>query len=61
VPIVLLIGAGEYPLTEDEARWLESAIRTSGVDASGRAWDHEATAALQLAEVMATASEYPGA
>ena len=51
--MVLLIGAGEYPLAEDEARWLESVIRMTCLDASGRAWDREAAAALQLADVIA--------
>lgn len=51
--IVLLIGAGEYPLEEADAGWLASVIRTTCVDTAGRAWDREARAALQVADVIA--------
>ena len=51
--IVFLIGAAEYPLEETDARWLEDAIRTTCVDVSGRSWDGEARAALQIADVIA--------
>lgn len=33
--IVLLIGAGEYPLDEADAGWLASVIRTTCVDTAG--------------------------
>jgi hypothetical protein len=52
VRIVLTIGAFGYPLTEGEARWLESAIRLTCVDAAGQAWDREAGAALGLADAL---------
>ena len=51
--VTLLLGATEYPLEVADARWLESTIRTACVDAAGRAWDREARAALQVADVIA--------
>ena len=51
--LVLLIGAAEYSLEEASARWLEKVIRTTCVDAGGRAWDREAAAALHVADVIA--------
>jgi hypothetical protein len=51
--IVLLIGAAEYALEEADARWLEKVIRANSVDVFGRAWDREARAALQIADVIA--------
>jgi hypothetical protein len=53
VEIVLLIGGAEYPLDEVDARWLEHVIRTTAVDETGRALDRTATAALQVADVIA--------
>jgi hypothetical protein len=52
VVLTFLIGAAEYPLEEADARWLESIIRTSRVDAAGRPWDREAKAVLQVADVI---------
>lgn len=51
--IVMLIRAREYPLDEASARWLERVIRSTCVDAAGRAWDREARAAMQVADVIA--------
>lgn len=47
-----MIGDATYPLTETDARWLARAVRRSAVDAAGRAWDPEARAALQVADVI---------
>jgi hypothetical protein len=49
---VLWIGARESSLEEAEALWLESTIRRTCFDASGRPWDREATAALDVADVL---------
>jgi hypothetical protein len=51
--VVLRTGVGEYPLGERDAGWLASVIRTTCVDTAGRAWDREARAALQVADVIA--------
>jgi hypothetical protein len=50
---VLLIGAAEYPLEEVDALWLEHVIRSASVDESGQSLDPWATAALQVADVIA--------
>jgi hypothetical protein len=52
VEIVLRIGAGESPLEEAEALWLESTVGRTCFDASGRPWDREAAAALQVADIL---------
>jgi hypothetical protein len=53
VEVVLLIGAAECPLEEADALWLETAIRRTSVDATGRPLDREAAAALRVADVIA--------
>jgi hypothetical protein len=53
VEIVLQIGAAEYQLEEADAWWLAHVIRTTAVDDTGQALDRTATAALQVASVIA--------
>ena len=52
VQFELVIGDATYPLSESDASWLAHAVRKTAVDAAGRAWDAEARAALQVAEVI---------
>jgi hypothetical protein len=52
VEVVLRIGAAESPLEEVEALWLESTIRRTCFDASGRPWDREAAFALSIADLL---------
>jgi hypothetical protein len=49
---VFRIGARESRLDEAQALWLESTIRKTCFDASGRPWDREAAATLQVADVL---------